>query len=169
MSEQPKERKNGDTPPPSPSKDADGGTFTIRKSHVWIALRIAGAIVAIAFGWHILSSSFFKDSSEHHMSNTDIGATVKESMQQQLSTDSSFSQYHLQVQSVEVVNKSGNQYEGMAVVRSTNGIDHNVMIEVTVDGDRVLWQSPPGSFAFAALEQLDTVAPTLGENPKTAG
>ncbi len=160
MSEQPNDPKRAGTPPPSPSKDSDNGTFTIRKSHVWIALRIAAAIVIIAFGWHILSSLFFKDSSDHHMSSTDISAMVKESMQRQLSTDSDLSPYHLQVQTVDVINKSGNEYDGMAVVRSAKGIDHNVKIEVTADGDRVLWQAPPGSFAFAPLEQLDTPTPT---------
>jgi hypothetical protein len=70
---------------------------------------------------------------------------VKISTQQQIDTD--FSQYHLHVETVDVVNKSGNQYEGLAVVRSAKGVDHNVPVEVTADGDRVLWHTDPGAFA----------------------
>jgi hypothetical protein len=94
------------------------------------------------------------------MTDNEIDDTVKASMQQQLDTDRNLSPYHMKVQSVMVANKSGNQYQGMAVVRSAKGIDHNVHFDVTVDGTRVLWEAPPGSFVFAETDQLDTQAPT---------
>lgn len=165
MSEQPGEPQPPASAPrrPPTENDPEKDSFTIRKAHVWLALRIAAAIVAIAFGWHVVSSTFFDhNSSNHQMTTDEIGAAVKESMQNQLSTDPRLSQYHLQVQKVDVVNKSGNQYQGMAVVRSAKGIDHNVQVEVTADQERMLWQAPPGSFAFAAFEQLETT-PTPGQ------
>jgi hypothetical protein len=59
------------------------------------------------------------------------------------------------------MHKSGNEYEGLAVVHSPKNLDHNVAVHVTAEGDRIMWQSDPGGFAWAALEQFQSSqAPT---------
>ena len=85
---------------------------------------------------------------------------VKDSMQRQLDSDSRFSKYHLRVESVDVLHKSGNQYGGMATVRTAKGTEHQVPIDVTADGDRVLWNTGPGAFAFAIFEDTPIPTPT---------
>jgi hypothetical protein len=84
-------------------------------------------------------------------------------MQQAFDTDSRFTPYHLQVKKVDVPKQTGNQYEGIAVVRSAKGIDHNVLVQVTVAHKHVTWKTEePDAFAFLALEQLNPTAPTTG-------
>jgi hypothetical protein len=61
--------------------------------------------------------------------------------------------------------KSGNQYDGMALVRGDKQINHNVPIQVTADGDQIMWQSPPRSFAWAALEQLPGITTMPQSHP----
>ena len=139
---------------PEPKSDA---AFTIKKSHLKWALFVVVAVVVVMVGKHYYNQSETSDQTSG--SKADIAAEVKTSMQDTLNTDPAFSKYHLQVVKVDVVKKSDNQYEGIAVVHGAKQIDHNVSVQVTADGDKAMWQSPPGSFAWAAVEQLDTTAP----------
>jgi len=93
-----------------------------------------------------------------------VGGAVKTDMQQQFDTNARFAPYHLQVEKVDVVKQTGNQYEGIAVIRSAKGIDHNVEVQVTADGENVIWKTPPGSLAFMVLEQLNPPTPTSAPN-----
>lgn len=116
---------------------------------------VCTAVVFIAFvAWH--SRSQGQDSKRE----ADIGSEVKTSMQQTFDTDQRFAQYHLVVSKVDVMHKSGNEYEGLAVVHSSKNVDHNVGVHVTAEGDRIMWQSDPGAFAWAAFEQFNSSAPT---------
>lgn len=83
-----------------------------------------------------------------------LGAQVKTSMQQTLSTDSNFSQYQMKVQKVDVIHKSGNEYQGLATVSLPSGSQHRVSVDITYDGDQMYWQAPPGSFMFAIQDSL---------------
>jgi hypothetical protein len=83
-----------------------------------------------------------------------IGSIVKESMQHKFDSDASLREYHMTVEKVDVLRSSGNSYKGLATVHTQKGDNHDVAIDVTVDGDKVLWQAPPGSFAFAIQEQV---------------
>ncbi len=84
----------------------------------------------------------------------DIGETVKQSMQQSMDTDPNFSPYDLRIVKVDVVKASGNEYNGIATVRTPKGSEHPVAVKVTADGEKVLWNTEPGAFLFAAQEQL---------------
>jgi hypothetical protein len=86
-------------------------------------------------------------------------------MQQKFDTDPSFAQYHLVVESIDVAKQQGNQYTGLATVRSAKGVDHQVSIQVTDDGNHTMWQSEPGAFAWMVLEQLNPAAPTTTRSP----
>lgn len=86
-------------------------------------------------------------------SESDIAAQLKDSLQQELRTGQ-MAQFRLQVVDVQVIHASGNQYKGVADVRTVRGALHQVALDVTTDGDRVLWQTSPGAFFFAAQERL---------------
>jgi hypothetical protein len=75
-------------------------------------------------------------------------------MQEKFDSDSTFSKYSLQVVKVQVVKSTGNQYQGIATVHTPTGTDREVSIQVTADGERIMWQAPPGSFLFLAQEPL---------------
>ena len=123
-------------------------------------LLCVGAVIAVAAAWHFLS--------QHQNSNreADLGSKVKISMQHTFDTDQRFAQYHLVVSKVDVMHKSGNEYEGLAVVHSPKDVDHNVAVHFTAEGDRIMWQSEPGAFAWTAVEQFNWPAPTTGTVPR---
>lgn len=75
-----------------------------------------------------------------------ISDAVKSSMQKQLDSDPDLS--GLKVTKVRLVHKSGNEYKGIATVRTPDGELHDVPVEVTADDDNTLWETPPGAFAF---------------------
>jgi hypothetical protein len=159
--------RNG-APEPSPSTDANDAARpaepTSSGKPLWnVALVVAGIIAVGAFAWHIFSPSRDDSSTRNAM----VGGAVKTSMQRQFDTDARFAPYHLQVEKVDVVKQTGNQYEGLALIRSAKGIDHNVEVQVTVDGENVLWKTAPGSFAFMVLEQPNAPTPTSAPSPTT--
>ncbi len=56
---------------------------------------------------------------------------VKDLMQRKLDTDPDLSEYDLEVIDVSLVNKAGNEHKGIATVRMSDGVDHDVPVEVT--------------------------------------
>lgn len=93
---------------------------------------------------------------------------VKTSMQQKFDTDKDLSQFDLQVVDVALVNKAGNGYKGMATVRTKKGAEHDVSIDVTYDGDNILWEAPPGAFLFALDDPPPAAAPPPTPAPPAA-
>lgn len=97
------------------------------------------------------------------MSQTEeAAALVKTSMQQKFDTDDELAELNLQVREVVLVNKSGNEYKGLATVRTQKGTERDVPVEVTFDGDNVLWESPPGALLFALEEKAASSLPPVG-------
>lgn len=90
------------------------------------------------------------------MSSEDISKTVKSSMQETLSTNSSFKEYNLTVENVHVLKKSDNTYKGLASVLYKGSL-HDVPVEITVDGENVMWEASPNGFAFIVQEQLKNI------------
>jgi hypothetical protein len=76
-------------------------------------------------------------------------AQVKISMQQKLDSDPDLKKLGLKVVDVVLVNKSGNEFKGIATVKTSDGDKHDVPIDVTSDKDNTLWETPPGAFIFA--------------------
>ena len=87
-------------------------------------------------------------------STSEIGVTVKKSMQHKFDSDSSFQNLHFTVRSVSVVHSRDNAYEGLASI-SSRGKSHDVPVKITADGENIIWQTEPGSFVSFALENLD--------------
>jgi hypothetical protein len=56
----------------------------------------------------------------------------------------------LTVVEVRLVHKADHEYKGIATVKARDDTKHDVPIDVTADDENVLWESPPGAFAFAA-------------------
>ncbi len=83
------------------------------------------------------------------MSKEDVGDTVETSMQDFLNSDPNFFEYKMAVTSVQVFKKGGNIYKGLASIMH-EGKSHNVIVEIIVDGDNVMWEAAPGSFMFLA-------------------
>lgn len=76
-------------------------------------------------------------------------ANVRISMQQKLDSDPDLSKLNLKVVDVVLINKAGNEFKGIATVKTPDGKEHDVPVEVTADKDNTLWETPPGAFVFA--------------------
>lgn len=84
--------------------------------------------------------------------NTALGIQVKNSMQQKFDTDPEWKTLHLTVKSVVVVADAGNSYKALATIHAGNGREQDVAIQVTYDGDNMVWQSERGAFIWAIPE-----------------
>lgn len=111
--------------------------------------RIVAALVASLFLAGCSTSS-------DKLTNEQIAVTVTDSMQKTFDTDSQFLPLHLHVTHVEVLNASGNEYKGIATMYSSSGPNHDVPVDVTVDGQQVAWQTTPGAFLWAGQQQFAT-------------
>lgn len=87
------------------------------------------------------------------MSKEEISQTVKTSMQSKFNTDPQFKNLHFTVTDVQVLSKGGNLYTGIAKV-SYKEFLHDVAVDITVDGNQVMWQAPPGAFGFILGDEL---------------
>jgi len=85
-------------------------------------------------------------------------AIVKESMQRDLDNDPNLGKLGLRVVDVGLINKVGNEYKGIASIRTLDGVIHDVAIDVTADGNDVIWETAPGAFLFV-LDQTASPAP----------
>ncbi|WP_235009869.1 hypothetical protein [Mycobacterium sp. 3519A] len=94
-----------------------------------------------------------------------VAAEVQSSMQSKLAD---LSPLHLKVIHVDLVYKAGNEYKGIATVTS-RGKTHDVSIDVTADGDKVVWEAAPGAFLFAVQDMpTQPPAPTAAAPPPPA-
>ncbi|WP_349269134.1 hypothetical protein [Mycolicibacterium parafortuitum] len=88
-------------------------------------------------------------------------------MQQKFNSDDELAKLNLQVRDVVLVQKTGNEYKGLATVRTQKGTEREVPVEVTFDGDNILWESPPGALLFALEEaERPAVAPPPPAPPR---
>lgn len=76
-----------------------------------------------------------------------VAGEVKIAMQRMLDKDPDLK--GLNVVEVLLVHKSGNEYKGIATVKASDDTEHDVPVDVTADDENVLWETPPGAFAFA--------------------
>lgn len=88
------------------------------------------------------------------LSREQISETVKTSMQEKFDTDPQFKDWHLTVTSVQVLKQGGNQYQGIAKI-NYEGTLHDVPVDITVDGNNVMWKSDPGAFMFVIQKEMD--------------
>lgn len=77
-----------------------------------------------------------------------IASSVRSSMQHDLDSDPDLRGLGLKVVDVTLVHKSGNEYKGIATVRTRDGVSHDVPVDVTADDANTLWETPKGAFSF---------------------
>lgn len=94
-----------------------------------------------------------------------VQADVKASMQNKLNTDSDLKQLGLRVVDVTLAHKGGNEYKGIAHVRTKDGVVHDVPVEVTSDAQNTLWEAPPGWLDFALPFYQPSATPSMGPVP----
>jgi hypothetical protein len=83
-----------------------------------------------------------------------LAGRVEQSMQHNLDSNQGLAQYHLSVQQVTVVPEVGNEYEGLATIRTAKGTQRDVAVHVVADKDGgMIWQVDPGAFLFAVQEE----------------
>ena len=87
------------------------------------------------------------------MSNAEIARTVQTSMQEKFNTDPNVRQLGLLVNDVQVVRIEGNSFRGLATI-AYKGQTYSIDVDVTADGQNVLWTVDPSEFLFVAQEEL---------------
>jgi hypothetical protein len=90
----------------------------------------------------------------------DISKQVVVSMQSELDKNPTFSKYQLKVLRVDLVKESSNKYNGFAVVLFKD-TEQNVPIEVTYDGDNMMYSTKPFAFSFLAIDALENMKSKL--------
>lgn len=121
--------------------------------------------------WLLVAALFVAAAVGCGMSKEEISQAVKTSTQSKFDTDPQFKNWHLTVADVQVLSKGGNRYTGIARI-SYGDSPHDVAVDITVDGDQVMWKVPPGSFEFVLEDRQESsdepdAAPKY--TPQTAG
>lgn len=86
-------------------------------------------------------------------SRADLETWVKGELQKHVQTDPVLQPYGITVESVQLVESGKNKYEGMGMV-NFQGTRKAVPLEVTADGDRVMYQTKPSAFDFVAQAEM---------------
>lgn len=106
------------------------------------AVIVSGAVIGFML-WH-----------ENQPSVTGLSDRVMESMNESLSNDPHFSKTGLHIKSITVMHMVGTMFEGYATAATNREINHDVQVHIAYDGDKLWWNTDPGSFAFVAQEEL---------------
>lgn len=88
----------------------------------------------------------------------EITETVKESLQESLSTDADYAKYNLIVGDIELVKVGDNQYKALAEVYLDDKLNI-VPLDVYAEGNifeyNAIWESKPGAFLFVAQREIN--------------
>jgi hypothetical protein len=74
-------------------------------------------------------------------------------MQQRFASDPELKKLGVAITDVVVIKETGNRYQGMATVHY-NGFNHQVPVQVTAEGENVIWKTDPGAFMFVVQHQI---------------
>jgi hypothetical protein len=114
----------------------------------------AGAAVALGVAIGVLPYYVITNRPWEDQGIPDLAGRVMQSVQHQLNSDPGLYKYDLSVEKVTVIPEFGNDYQGMATIRTKKGTEREVLIHVTALKDDMLWRTEPGAFLFAAQEEL---------------
>lgn len=104
--------------------------------------------------FHFLILFFIFSLGSCGMSSEKVLSIVKESLQQKLSNDSEFKSFNLVVQDLKVAKISAGKYDGLADIKFRDK-SYSVPLDITVDGNQVLWSSKPLAFGFLAAAKIE--------------
>ena len=119
-----------------PSK---GGCKMTKKVSLGVLVLLVAGILYFGFFWQ---------------STDQIGENVRESMQQKFDTDANFKEFGLGVEKVTVIKDQGNHYQGIAKV-VMDGEPHDVLVDITSDNSRLIWQIKSGEMMFVARKAIE--------------
>lgn len=113
--------------------------------------RPAQIVIAVVAGVALLIGAYLW--SEHKLpwqgpDVSELASEVRESMQSSLTSDERYKPYNLTVIKVTLIKSGDNTYDGMAAIKPLNGPQGDVPVDVTYDGENLLWQTQPGAFMF---------------------
>ncbi len=124
----------------------------------------AGVVLALLAGIFIWKH-YFSGPSDAELAAA-VSSGVKESMQHSFDTEERFIRYGLNVTEVVVVKKSGNEYQGVATVRTSSYAKHDVLVQITADPNGpLIWKTDPGAFLFL-LQESAAPTPSWGGSPR---
>lgn len=150
-------------PPAGVEEFPEPPTTTGKRRHLW-PLGVLGLAVAIAVGSVVFALTRPAQEAQRAAPSTTstaavesptsspsevAAAAVKVSMQRKLDSDPDLKGLGLTVVEVILVNRSGNEFKGIATVKTSDGVEHDVPVDVTSDNANTLWETPPGAFIFA--------------------
>ena len=78
---------------------------------------------------------------------------VLSSMQEKFRTDAQLSALGVEVLRVQVLKESDNRFQGIATVKHDNDL-HDVPVQITAEGDNVIWRTDSGAFAFVTQKEM---------------
>lgn len=117
-----------------------------------IVSAVLATLAIVAGGW--FAWSLFTDH-RNSEKTAEVSAWTQQSMQQTLSTDDKFRQYGIRVLTIDLIRVSDTKYEGIATVRTAkSATERQVQIDVTADGERMMWQAAPGAFLFLVQDAI---------------
>ncbi|BDY33138.1 hypothetical protein [Mycolicibacterium mageritense] len=121
-----------------------------------VVISVVATLVVLAVGWF-----GWQKYSEHQAAEKteQLSEWVEQSMREKLGSDTELAKYGIQVTSVDLIRVSDTKYEGMASVTTNNDRinPRQVSINVTADGDRMMWQAAPGAFLFLVQDALSNI------------
>lgn len=133
-----------------------------QKTFRTVVIAVVATLAVVGGGWFAWSEWTDHKRTER---TAEVAGWVKDSMQEKFNDDADLKTYGLHVVSVDLIRESDTKYTGMAWVNTKhNSLARQVKIDVTADGQNVIWESPPGAFMWLAQEARSetTTAPTPG-------
>ena len=100
-------------------------------------------------------------------SRADLETWVKGELQKHVQTDPVLKPYGITVESVQLVESGKNKYEGMGMVKF-QGAEKAVPLEVTADGERMMYQTKPSAFDFVAQAEMQKAQEELAAEMQKA-
>jgi hypothetical protein len=134
--------------------DASGASEKPRTNWAAIVLAVLVGALVIAGGTWFYMNSLSTVSDAPADKTAAVTKSVARSLQDELDSDPALSRLGLTVMNVLVVQKSGNEYSGVATLRTPKGTENDILLSVTADESGVVWQAPPGAFLFAVQDKL---------------
>lgn len=100
--------------------------------------------VVVAGTWFYMHSL----SSDPRTDAERLTQNIKVSMQKKFDEDPALAPVRARVTDVSIVNKSGNEWAGLASIETGWGESRNIAISVIADGDKGFWETGPGALMF---------------------
>ena len=113
--------------------------------------KIVWTIIFIWIAW-ATAKYFIYDKPERD--RTDMEYNIKRSFQKEMDTDSSYKEYGMKVQEVNLTKSGSHSYKGFVTVLF-NKKTYDISITVTTDGSSYMWETKQSDFSFLIEYELN--------------